>query len=665
MAVRFDVATDGYKATTGLPTGAYTMLGWFKIDVDRNAQSAIWAILNVGKTRWCNVYTAVDGTTVGVEDSTNYLSTDFGGFATTVGTWYCLAFSLSGTNGNLYIGTGPGALTKYTAANFATMTTFQEMWFGKDDGTTPFLNGALANVKVYGAELTQAEIQVELSQLAASRTANLLHHHRWQVAELTDYSGNGNTLTVGSTSTVTESGPPIPERAVTVDAVGPSATGAAVGSGAVSWTHTAGAGCSHVFVEVSFGSSGGSPEATATATYGGVPMIRLGTQGSANNVNGGVAIFVLANPPAGASTVVATPGATTTASIGGSVSVFGGGGIRTPAKAFGTLATGSVTVTGTTPGGLVLDVVCHGSSGTVFTATGTDQTMRWSRTLNGSSAAGNAAGSTTPSTGGTTTVSYTLGPADWQGLIAVEVLPAGIVVEDSSTPAAVRSTTSTQTAFVSASFTPPPNSVLVALLSIATTSAQASQPHTLVDSVGGAWAYAGHVDGDTGTAFGMATVWVRHVGPSPGAMTVTATRTGTSSVAAILAVRVLVGAKQDPVGSIRQHFTTGTANAVDTMATSQAGAMVYALCCTGGNTPVYVPTADTVNIDYWSNASIIASVLIGKGSGPSPGPASIIYGWTSAAGSLQVSWLALEILPAVAQAEETTSSTARSLMTAR
>jgi hypothetical protein len=209
MAVRFDVSTDGYRAQTGLPTsGVWTFICWLKIVVDRNVNSGLWALLNSGGSKWLNLYTNADGTTLSIEDSVNYISTRFANHATVVGTWYCMGFSVSGTTGNLYIGTDPDAMTTYSAANFNDTGAVVNMYLGKDDGTTYF-NGCLTNVKLFSAALSQSEIIAELKQYSAVRSTNLLHRHPFTDADLNDYSGGGFTLTAGTTTPGVESGPPI------------------------------------------------------------------------------------------------------------------------------------------------------------------------------------------------------------------------------------------------------------------------------------------------------------------------------------------------------------------------------------------------------------------------------------------------------------------------
>jgi hypothetical protein len=276
-----------------------------------------------------------------------------------------------------------------------------------------------------------------------------------------------------------------------------------------------------------------------------------------------------------------------------------------------------------------------------------------------------AALSWTPGTVGTYVLRYSATNSAGTSTDDVTVTVSVMVTEHSSTPAVVRNSTAAQTSVVSASFSPPAGSVLVALFAISLISSGAAQPHTIVDSAGGTWVYAGHVDGGAANAFGMATVWVRHLGTAPGAMTVTATRTGTSSAGIQLAVRVLTGASQNPIGSIKTHFTaSGTVGGIDTLVTSKAGALVYVLLCTGSNTPVYTPTADTTTIDLFQSASSLGTSGIGKDVVDTPGSTS--YGWTEAPPtSLSTSWLAIEMLPAVTQAEETKNSSARALMKAR
>jgi len=246
--------------------------------------------------------------------------------------------------------------------------------------------------------------------------------------------------------------------------------------------------------------------------------------------------------------------------------------------------------------------------------------------------------------------------------------PTG-VFEDVSTPPVIRSSTGAQTSVVTASFTPPANSVIVVICAMALTSAGAAQPLGAFDSVGGAYAVAGHVDGEAVNAYGMGTIWYRDIQTSPGAMTVTCTRTGTSGVSLPVAVRVLRGVGQNPVGAVKTHFVSAAVNtgtSLDNLVTSKAGSMVYLLSCIGLNTPVYTPNAATVSLDYWQNASNAATTIIGKGMGLVGTPGSTSYGWTTPATNvLQVSYLAVEITPAVAAAEEASHTRALSLMRQR
>jgi len=267
-----------------------------------------------------------------------------------------------------------------------------------------------------------------------------------------------------------------------------------------------------------------------------------------------------------------------------------------------------------------------------------------------------AALSWTPGTVGTYVLRYSATNSAGTSTDDVTVTVSVMVTEHSSTPAVVRNSTAAQTSLTSASFSPPADSVLVALFAMSTLSGGPAQPHTITDSVGGTWVYAGHVDGGAANAFGMATAWVRHLGTAPGAMTVTAARTGTSSAGIQLAVRVLNGASQNPIGSIKTHFTaSGTLGGTDTLVTSKAGALVYVLLCSGSNTPVFTPTADTTTIDLFQSSSSLGTTIIGRDVVGTPGSTS--YGWTEAPPtSLSTSWLAIEMLPAVTQDEGSKNS---------
>ena len=107
---------------------------------------------------------------------------------------------------------------------------------------------------------------------------------------------------------------------------------------------------------------------------------------------------------------------------------------------------------------------------------------------------------------------------------------------DASSPAVVISATAA--AFATASFTPPANSILIAVASTGNNTGSGVQSGTISDSLSGAWTSI--ITANT-TAFGMAQILRRDVGGSPAAMTVTWTPSGTNGKGNQLKVFVVTG----------------------------------------------------------------------------------------------------------------------------
>lgn len=217
MAARFDASTDVYTATTGLPSSSsvWSMTMWALLAVDRDtycgfadmpqttgADAATWQYPGVGG----------NGTTIigAFSDATEISSP---AIDMTVGAWFRIALiRASATSATLYRGAFGSPLTATTDAAMSTNITGTpaKLWLGGDSYSAEWWNGRLANFKLWNAALTQAEVETEFGQYVPVRTANLLRWHPLVGAETTDRSGNGNTLTAGSTAASTEDGPPIP-----------------------------------------------------------------------------------------------------------------------------------------------------------------------------------------------------------------------------------------------------------------------------------------------------------------------------------------------------------------------------------------------------------------------------------------------------------------------
>jgi hypothetical protein len=231
--------------------------------------------------------------------------------------------------------------------------------------------------------------------------------------------------------------------AVTFDAVGPSSAGAAFTATPGTWTHVNGGNGILVGVTIF---NGGTNTVTGV-TYGGTTVPFLGFIPGNNGTAGGIALYGLvgATCPTGSNTVsvaFSDGGANHNA---GSVSVAGAGSLGTPVTNFATVASVSVTVTvtGTTTGGLIVSAASYGSQN-AFVADG-NSTIRWSRLTSSSSGSDNGVMGTTtdPGGGASRTVTWTTNPTnpDFWGVVAVEVLPPASGTDTSPAWAASQDTT--------------------------------------------------------------------------------------------------------------------------------------------------------------------------------------------------------------------------------
>jgi hypothetical protein len=431
VSVLFTADNQAYRATTGLPGTVSTTIFWAYL-VGTRAADGTMAVWNAGGT---------NGHNVEVNATTGVLHFDSitGGFDSsatfTAGVWRKVALVLNGTSATLYSANTGSALAS-VGTNTTTTMTYSDLYIGAFNNATSgvWFNGRIANLKVYNAVLTLAEMEAELASWTAIRTANLMRHHKFQVAETTDYSGNGNTLT-GGTGATTAGDPAGLTTGVAFDAVGPSSAGqgtAAVTS--ITWSHTCAGSNRYVIV----GASCSADAATLTATYGGVAMTPLGLVHSGGLTSGFIRLFGLVAPATGAATVIVTSSVSGDLS-GGSISFTGVDQttpVGTAVTATSVTTSVSAAVPGTIAGNMVAATAVYGA-GIAVTPT---QTSRYSKILNGNTAAGSNSGSTATSTGGTVTMGYSATNADDWGIIAVEVKAVAVVA--ASTGPTIRSVSS-------------------------------------------------------------------------------------------------------------------------------------------------------------------------------------------------------------------------------
>jgi hypothetical protein len=206
MSIRLDASTDKLSRTTNLPSiTAFTMMGWFKISVNRVNYGSF---LGYGSTTVAgNEYAYMvggDGLTTNLWNS----AVETTGSALTVGTWAHLAMTVAGTGAGQFLGYINGVLN-ITAPGHTTPTA-QTLSLG-NNLSSEFLNGCVANIQVYGAVLTGAEILRELRSYLPQRTANLLV---WSplmaTTDATNYAVAGAAAWTSAGTLATEPGPPIP-----------------------------------------------------------------------------------------------------------------------------------------------------------------------------------------------------------------------------------------------------------------------------------------------------------------------------------------------------------------------------------------------------------------------------------------------------------------------
>jgi hypothetical protein len=234
VAVRFDAANDRYTGTTGLPTGttAWTALCWVYLSTDRNNYSNAFAVSD--GTNYYSAGFAANGTVryvgwEGADLNANVAPTD-----ATAGAWTRLAVvrAAASSSVTLYWGDLTGTLQSRTGTGVPPSSP-NTLYIGSDQFGS-WLNGRVAGFKMWGDALTSGEVAAEFTQFDPVRATNLLRYHRFATASTADDSGNGRTLTAGSSATTTEADPAgVPETAAPIGKDG-SDSGSGSESGTVS-----------------------------------------------------------------------------------------------------------------------------------------------------------------------------------------------------------------------------------------------------------------------------------------------------------------------------------------------------------------------------------------------------------------------------------------------
>jgi hypothetical protein len=145
----------------------------------------------------------------------------------TVGSWFFVGLICSGTTATLYWrAEGETSLSSGSASNTGSDWTTNNIYLGRDAGTTPFnpFAGKMACFRVWDAAITVGELTTESESLTAVKTTGLLSDHRFDGANIAaavedDHSSN-NDFTATGTVTVSVDEPTVTAGGATDELAG-------------------------------------------------------------------------------------------------------------------------------------------------------------------------------------------------------------------------------------------------------------------------------------------------------------------------------------------------------------------------------------------------------------------------------------------------------------
>lgn len=209
MGARSNVSTDQVTfAGAGIPdpNAAITITAWVKLAVDQNNFCTFARISNAGGSTVGNLATAGDGVSPGYFTGGGSISP---GRPLPLAEWRPVAFASTGTAAKLYQGDVNGDLefTDTGSADGAASPTRIAL-FGRGFGdASEWLDGSLAYVRLWSAELTPEQIEAEWKSANHLVAADLVADWSLEGASLLDVSGNDRHLTAGSTALEDDPGP--------------------------------------------------------------------------------------------------------------------------------------------------------------------------------------------------------------------------------------------------------------------------------------------------------------------------------------------------------------------------------------------------------------------------------------------------------------------------
>jgi hypothetical protein len=251
---------------------------------------------------------------------------------------------------------------------------------------------------------------------------------------------------------------------------------------------------------------------------------------------------------------------------------------------------------------------------------------------------------TSAATGTPGSTSVGINISDPGGCALLEVLPDGLITEDSSAPAVVSTTSATT--LTTAAFTPPPGSLLVALVASDGGSGQTTMSVTGGGSTWSQVAVANVANDD------YAGVWVAQQPPAdPFDPVITSTQAGSAANGMLLQLMIITGARPSAqqTGAVASKSASTGANQAS-ITTTVTGSQVYGAIVSGFSPTAAGTTTFINNFNDTTNANFYVSCKATSATG-TPG-ATTIGSTVSSSGGVAL----LEILPAATLAEDTTDA---------
>ena len=391
-SIRLDASADRLDTETVVPAGAsWTSCGWVKIVTDLDDETPVFTIEAIYGYPYIALRTDTDGVTPSIK--LTWLSRASLG-ALTVGEWYFVAVRVQSSLAvSTWVGQAGGSLTRVDdTLSFGYSDPSIRYSIGGGYPGSGYLDGSFSRVRLWNAELSNADIDAEFAQdVGAARTSGLVGD--WFRPDVTlstylaDNSASNNDLTTSGTHALDTTAPDLgatgsvatADGTSTAAAVGAAlAAGAATSAGVGTATATGAALASGVATSAGTGSAAatGSALASAAAT----------SAGTSTAAATGAALASAAASSAGSSTADAV-GAWTADSSG----VATAAGSSTATATGAALATGQADSTGAGVATAVGAAVAEG----VATSSGTSTATAVGSWTSGASGIATAAGSST------------------------------------------------------------------------------------------------------------------------------------------------------------------------------------------------------------------------------------------------------------------------------